>query len=97
MVSRSSSPAPVLVCMIYKPVFFSVRRVEQTPTASGDTPIAQCEITACGQLQPDDPSLKPPEGVAESGDRYEEFPEDESSVDVSKPEVALQVNSSLSF
>lgn len=95
--SRSSSPAPVLVCMIYKPVFFSVRRVEQTPTASGDTPIAQCEITACGQLQPDDPSLKPPEGVAESGDRYEEFPEDESSVDVSKPEVALQVNSSHSF
>jgi len=72
---------------------FSVRKVEQTPTKSGESPISPCVITACGQLQPDDPSLKPPEGVAESGDRYEEFPEDETSVDISKPEVALQVNS----
>ena len=44
-------------------------------------------ITACGQLQPDDPSL----AIAE-GDGYEDFPEDEERVDVSKPDIALQVN-----
>ena len=49
-------------------------------------------ITASGQLQPDDPSLVTAEGSAESGDRYEEFPEDEKGVDISKPEVALQVS-----
>ncbi|KAF9653654.1 peptidyl-prolyl cis-trans isomerase Cpr7 [Thelephora ganbajun] len=68
-----------------------VRKVEQTPTASGDAPISPCVITACGQLKPDDPSLNAPEGAPESGDRYEEFPEDETSVDILKPEVALQV------
>jgi hypothetical protein len=47
-------------------------------------------ITACGQLQPDDPSLQDSQG--ESGDRYEDFPEDETGVDISKPEIALQVN-----
>lgn len=70
----------------------SVRRVEQTPTESGDKPVAECRITASGQLQPDDPSLKTPEGVDGSGDKYEDFPEDETTVDASKPEVALQVN-----
>ena len=76
----------------------SVRRVEQTPTASGDTPISPCVITACGQLQPDDPSLAIPEGgEGASGDRYEDFPEDEERVEVSKPDVALQVNKSYFF
>ena len=69
----------------------SVRKVEQTPPGSGDTPISPCVITACGQLQPDDPSLAIPEST-ESGDRYEDFPEDEERVDISKPDVALQVN-----
>jgi len=49
-------------------------------------------ITASGQLQPDDPSLTTPEGGAESGDGYEDFPKDEGRVDISKPDVALQVN-----
>jgi len=48
-------------------------------------------ITSCGQLQPDDPSLEIPEEGA-FGDRYEDFPEDEGRVEVSKPDVALQVN-----
>lgn len=68
----------------------SVRKLEQTPTTSGDSPVSPCVITACGQLQPDDPSLQDPQG--DSGDRYEDFPEDEKGVDISKPEVALQVN-----
>jgi peptidyl-prolyl isomerase D len=67
-----------------------VRKVENTPTENGDKPQAPCVITACGQLQPDDPSLKVSEVVG-SGDKYEEFPEDEASVEISKPEVALQV------
>jgi len=66
-----------------------VRKVEQTPTGSGDSPLSPCVITACGQLQPDDPSLTIPEG-AESGDGYEDFPEDETRVDISIPDVALQ-------
>jgi len=70
--------------------FFLVRRVEQTPTASGDTPTSPCVITACGQLQPDDPSLAIPDNT--SGDKYEDFPEDEQRVEVSKPDVALQVD-----
>lgn len=70
-----------------------VRRVEQTPTTTGDKPISVCEITASGQLQPDDPSLKA-EQVTGSGsaDRYEDFPEDEESVEISEPDVALQVH-----
>jgi len=67
-----------------------VRRVEQIPTGNGDTPISPCVITACGQLQPDDPCLAVPEGGA-LGDSYEDFPEDEGRVEVSKPDVALQV------
>lgn len=67
-----------------------VRRVEKTPTESGDKPKFPCVITACGQLQPDDPSLTASEVIGDSGDRYEEFPEDEDNINVSKPEVALQ-------
>ena len=78
--------------MVHKLGVFSVRKVENTPTAEGDSPVLPCVITACGQLQPDDPSLEAPEGIAGSGDRYEDFPEDETSVDILKPEVALQVN-----
>jgi peptidyl-prolyl isomerase D len=69
-----------------------VRKVEKTPTGDGDKPKSTCVITACGQLQPDDPCLAAPEAVGESGDRYEDFPEDEENIDVTKPEVALQVN-----
>jgi len=68
-----------------------VRKVEKIPTTSGDNPTSQCVITASGQLQPDDPSLEAPEGAVGSGDKFEDFPEDEESVDISKPEVALQV------
>jgi peptidyl-prolyl isomerase D len=78
---------------VYRPQtdFVPVREVEQTPTTIGDNPISPCVITASGQLQPDDPSVESPEGVAESEDKYEEYPEDEDDVDI--PEVALRVNS----
>lgn len=74
----------------------SVRKVENTPIESGDKPESPCVITACGQLQPDDPCLTASEGVGNSGDKYEEFPEDEDNVDILKPEVALQVKRSFS-
>ena len=88
-----SSPPPLLSYARFTNWGSSVRKVEQTPTSSGDAPASPCVITACGQLQPDDPSLEAPApGTAESGDRYQEYPEDEDSVDISKPEVALQVS-----
>lgn len=68
----------------------SVRTVERTPTDSGDKPNSPCVITACGQLQPDDPTLNP---VGDSGELYEEFPEDEKSVTAEgRPDVVLEVN-----
>jgi len=67
-----------------------VKKVELVSTDGGDKPRSPCVITACGQLQPDDPSLKPPTGASGSVDVYEEFPEDEDNVDISQPEVALQ-------
>lgn len=66
--------------------------MEKTPTGEGDKPNFPCVITACGQLQPDDPCLTAANVVGESGNGYEDFPEDEDNVDVSKPEVALQAN-----
>lgn len=66
--------------------------VEDTPIGNGDKPDSPCVITACGQLQPDDPSLKAFEGDDDSKDRYEEFPEDEDTSDISQPKEALKVN-----
>ena len=63
--------------------------VECTPTSSGDKPNSPCVIDACGQLQPDDPSLT---RVGDSGDRYEEYPGDEENFDISQPRIALEVN-----
>ena len=93
-VGESTYPPPLDLIRTIHELGISVRRVEQTPTTSGDSPTSPCEITASGQLQPDDQSLKTPEEAAGSGpgDKYEDFPEDEERVDISKPDVALQVN-----
>ena len=89
---------PLIFIRAVRELGISVRKVEQTPTGSGDTPISPCVITACGQLQPDDPSLATSEGGADAfGDRYEDFPEDEERVEVSEPDVALQVDRSRLF
>lgn len=64
--------------------------MERTPTATGDVPLSACVITDCGQLNPDDPSLNESASVV-GGDKYEDYPEDEDSLDINKPENALQV------
>jgi len=66
-----------------------VRQIERLPTASGDVPTSPCIITNSGQLTPDDPSLN--EQATTEGDRYEDYPDDETTKDVNKPENALQV------
>lgn len=54
-----------------------VRAIENNPTSSGDVPVQPVEITDCGELSPDDPSLEDsPE--ANYGDIWEDYPDDES-------------------
>jgi peptidyl-prolyl isomerase D len=65
-----------------------VRAIENFPTASGDVPTSPINISACGVLSPDDPSLVASETTV--GDDYEDYPEDDDS-DVQNPEVALDI------
>ncbi|KAF9810230.1 hypothetical protein IEO21_07072 [Rhodonia placenta] len=71
-----------------------VRAIESTPTSSGDVPTAPCVITDCGQLSPDDPCLSE-SAAANDSDPYEDYPDDQDSVDgqnvIEKPEAALKV------
>jgi len=67
-----------------------VRHIENSPTASGDTPTSPIVIASCGVLPPDDPSLSVAEGGGADGDIYEDFPDDEDR-DVQNPEVALTI------
>jgi len=67
-----------------------VRQIENFPTAAGDAPTSPIVIADCGQLSKDDPSLAP-QPTQESGDHYEDFPEDEESGDVHVPDVALKI------
>lgn len=71
-----------------------VRAIESTPTSSGDVPTAPCVIADCGQLSPDDPCLSE-SAAANDSDPYEDYPDDQDSVDgqnvIEKPEAALKV------
>jgi hypothetical protein len=67
-----------------------VRQIERMPTASGDVPLSPCVIVNSGQLALDDPFLNE-QATASDGDNYEDFPDDENSLDIGKPENALQV------
>ncbi|TFY66521.1 hypothetical protein EVG20_g4570 [Dentipellis fragilis] len=56
-----------------------VRQIENQPTSANDVPAQPITITACGQLDPSDPSLAPPAAVSPSDplfDPYEDYPED---------------------
>ncbi|KAF8909684.1 cyclophilin-like domain-containing protein [Gymnopilus junonius] len=66
-----------------------VRQIENYPTSSGDVPTSPIVIADCGELSPDDPSLKE-SSEAQSGDPYEDYPVDEDQ-DTENPEVALQI------
>ncbi|KAG8777178.1 peptidyl-prolyl cis-trans isomerase cpr6 [Serendipita sp. 401] len=69
-----------------------VREIENTKTTAGDVPVIPIAIADCGQLSPDDPSLTTTTqtNVADGGDPYEDWPEDEESVDTQKSEEALK-------
>lgn len=70
-----------------------VRAIENQPTSTGDVPHEPCVIVASGQLDASDPSLLPT--ANESGDPYEDYPEDQDPLNdgsvEEKPEVALRV------
>jgi peptidyl-prolyl isomerase D len=66
-----------------------VRKIENYPTSSGDAPTAPIVIATCGVLSHDDPSLA--DAAAADGDKYEDYPDDESSKDVQQPEIALEI------
>ncbi|KAG8836173.1 peptidyl-prolyl cis-trans isomerase cpr6 [Serendipita sp. 399] len=70
-----------------------VREIENTKTTAGDVPVTPVVIADCGELSPDDPSLTSAAqvNVGEGGDPYEDWPEDEESVDAHKPEEALKI------
>ncbi|KAA1474550.1 hypothetical protein DENSPDRAFT_841151 [Dentipellis sp. KUC8613] len=56
-----------------------VRQIENLPTSTNDVPTKPVTITACGQLDPSDPSLAPPAAASPSDplfDPYEDYPED---------------------
>lgn len=70
-----------------------IRQIENTPCDSGDKPLSEVKITQSGQLDLDDP-LPVPAGKLE-GDVFEDFPDDEESVDETKPETSIEVATKL--
>ena len=66
-----------------------MRQIENYPTSTGDVPTSPIVIADCGELSPDDPSLKETP-AAEVDDPYEDYPVDEDK-DTENPEVALQI------
>ncbi|SPO31787.1 probable U-snRNP-associated cyclophilin [Ustilago trichophora] len=57
-----------------------VRRIENCETESNDRPVNEVKIESCGELDPDSEDVKSGTFGIEadaSGDRYEEFPEDQ--------------------
>ena len=72
---------------------FSVRAIENHPTADGDVPTEPCTIADCGQLDPSDPSLEV--NLASDGDSFEDYPADQDPVDGKDvqeyPDVALKI------
>lgn len=68
-----------------------VRTIENTETNEGDSPKQECTITDCGVLNQGDP-LVLDDGT---GDRYEEYVEDEPTVDINKPETVFKAVSEI--
>lgn len=69
-----------------------VRTMENLPTDSGDKPSEAVTITDCGELGPNDPL---PTSNKIEGDVYEDFPDDDETVDEGKPEQSVEVASKL--
>ena len=59
-----------------------IRNVENTPTNTGDKPIQDCVIVDCGQLEPGVDVAEFAKAAPDpTGDKYEEFPEDQLTGD----------------
>jgi len=55
-----------------------IRQIEQTPTSTGDKPNKDCVIVDCGQLDADVDVAEFAKGAPDAtGDKYEDFPEDQ--------------------
>ncbi|CAK7564693.1 MAG: cytochrome P450 monooxygenase 41 [Sporothrix epigloea] len=59
-----------------------VRKIENSPTDSGDKPTKDVVIADCGELSPSDAvlSIGAPKQPDSLGDQYEDFPEDEAEL-----------------
>ncbi|GAB1526254.1 peptidyl-prolyl cis-trans isomerase cpr6 [Rhizoctonia solani] len=67
-----------------------VRQIENSPTSSGDAPVAPCVITKCGELTSDD-ELQLANEVPSDGDKYEDYPEDDDSDVQTNTQRALEI------
>jgi hypothetical protein len=92
---RLESPNPVE--NIAETRFFSlwihtaVRAVENTPTASGDMPIHTVTIVKAGELAPGEDDGTDLFKSSRTGTRYEDYPDDEETVDVQAVRVIVNV------
>lgn len=68
----------------------SVRAIENTPTLSGDLPVSECTITAAGELAPgEEDGTDVFKDIKTTGDKYEDYPDDEDKVDINNLEVVI--------
>ncbi|KAF8723933.1 Cyclophilin type peptidyl-prolyl cis-trans isomerase/CLD, partial [Rhizoctonia solani] len=65
-------------------------QIENSPTSSGDAPVAPCVITKCGELTSDD-ELQLANEVPSDGDKYEDYPEDDDSDVQTNTQRALEI------
>lgn len=75
-----------------------VRRIENVETSSGDRPVNEVKIVACGQLDPESDDVKSRSyGIEEdaTGDRYQDFPEDQDDKLESDVQATFQIASDL--
>ncbi|PGH01453.1 peptidyl-prolyl cis-trans isomerase D [Blastomyces parvus] len=54
-----------------------VRKIEKSPTDSGDKPHAEVKVVDCGELTGESYEAATQSTVDETGDKYEDYPEDE--------------------
>jgi peptidyl-prolyl isomerase D len=64
-----------------------VRQIENMPTQSGDKPVKDVTITDCGELTGDAATTDEPKAADAYGDLYEDFPEDETSSELTAVKV----------
>jgi peptidyl-prolyl isomerase D len=63
-----------------------VRKIENTKTATGDKPLLEVKIENCGVLSGDESDSAAPQKEDITGDKYEDFPDDQAPDGLSGPE-----------